>query len=96
MVAAIQLRKYQQERKENARFSWMTRTLAQFEAASYMIEKGQENKALRQAEMLAFDDVEAVLLGNELKDSGPKENGVGSYERFLGMMGQFDKRGKQM
>lgn len=76
----------------------MTRTLAQFEAASYMIEKGQENKALRQAETLAFDEVEAALLGHEPKNSsgGPQENGIGSYERFMGMMGQFDKRGKMM
>lgn len=75
----------------------MTRTLAQFAAAGYMIEKGQENKALSQAEMLTLDEVEAALLGIDPKNSsGPKENGNGSYERFMMMMGQFDTRGKQM
>lgn len=76
----------------------MTRNLAQFAAAGYMIEKGQENKALTQAERLAIDDVEAALLGHEPQNSsgGPAENGNGSYERFMGMVGQLDIRGKQM
>ncbi len=96
-MSAIQLRQYREERKENSRFSWMTRTLAQFAAAGYMIEKGQENKALNQAERLAFDDVEAALLGHEPSDSnGPQDNGNGSYERIMMMMGQLEQRGKMM
>lgn len=75
----------------------MTRTLAQFQAAGYMIEKGKENVALNQAEMLTLDEVEAALLGHEPSNSnGPRENGVGSYERFMMMMGQLELRGKQM
>lgn len=76
----------------------MTRHLAQFTAAGYMIDKGQENKALTQAEKLAIDEVEAALLGHEPRNSagGPLENGNGSYERFMGMMGQLEIRGKMM
>jgi hypothetical protein len=96
MVAAINLRRYSEERKENSRFGWLGRTLSQFEAAGYMVEKGQENKALKQAEMVAYDEVEAALLGNKPKSSDPHENSIGSYERFMGQWGQMETRGKQM
>lgn len=96
MLAAIQLRKFQEERKENSRLSWEVRTLSQYAAAGYMLGKNQENKALRQAEMLAYDEIEAVLLGADMKKKDPHENGNGSYERFMGMVGALEIRGRQM
>lgn len=96
MLAAIQLRHFSEERKENSRISWMTRTLAQYTAAGYMVGKNEENKALRQAEELAFDEIEAVLLGAELKKKDPHENSNGSYERFMMMVGALETRGRQM
>ena len=97
MIAAIQLREYQRERKENQRISWATRTQAQYIAAGYMLGKNQENRALQQAEVLSIDDIEAILLGAEPGGGrGPRENGIGSYERFMQMVGQFETRGRQM
>ena len=60
-----------------------------------MLGKNEENKALRQAETLSLDDVEKVLLGGSI-DSGPKENGIGSYERFMSMVGALEVRGRLM
>lgn len=64
VTAAIQRRRYTQERAENSRVSWLARSLSTFIAAGYMVEKGKENPALKMAASLAYDDVEAVLLGS--------------------------------
>lgn len=81
--AAIQLRRYEDDRAENLRVSWMTRTLAGFIAAGYMVEG--ENPAIENARKLALDPAEAVLLGQQPVQ--PKENQAGSYERFMSMLG---------
>jgi hypothetical protein len=81
--AAIQLRRYEDERAENLRASWMTRTLAGFIAAGYMVEG--ENPAMESASKLTLDPVEAVLLGQQ--PVKPKENAAGSYERFMSVLG---------
>lgn len=49
------------------------------------MEKGKENTALTQATKISYDDIEAALLGAEVEK--PKENGVGSYERFMRSFG---------
>lgn len=67
ITAAIQMRRYAAAREENARFSWLARNLAGFIAAGYMVEKGKENKGLAQAGKIAYDDIEALLLGAETK-----------------------------
>ena len=92
------MRRFTAFREENSRFSWLARNLAGFIAAGYQMEKGKENKALTQAGQLAFDDIETVLLGGtpQSPNGGPKENGVGSYERFMGMMGELEQRGKML
>lgn len=95
ITAAIQMRRYTAAREENARFSWLARNLSSFIAAGYQVEKGKENKALAHAGLLAYDEVEATLLGAE-KPGQPKENGVGSYERFMQMASGLDKRGKML
>ncbi len=95
VTAAIQMRKFTAFREENSRFSWLARNLAGFIAAGYQMEKGKENKALTQAGKLAFDDIETVLLGGT-PAGAPKENSAGSYERFMGMMGQLEQRGKML
>lgn len=91
------MRRFTAYREENSRFSWLARNIAGFIAAGYQIEKGKDNKALDQAQKLAFDDIETVLLGGTPQNpNAPKENGVGSYERFMGMMGQLEQRGKML
>lgn len=52
-----------EERAENGRVSWLARNISGFIAAGYMVEKGKENPALKSAESLAYDDIEAALLG---------------------------------
>lgn len=98
VTAAIQMRRYAAAREENARFSWLARNLAGFIAAGYMVEKGKENKALKHAGKLAYDDIEATLLGAETsKDvDAAKVNGEGSFERFMMMTSQLDQRGKML
>lgn len=104
------MRRYASAREENARFSWLARNLAGFIAAGYMIEKGKENKALKQAGLLAYDDIEAALLGAAPAVSADSndplarvdplkvadQNGVGSFERFALMDGQLKRRGKML
>lgn len=97
ITAAIQTRRYTEAREENSRFSWMTRNLAGFIAAGYMTDGKKENKALKQAGELAYDDIEAALLGAAPAASGkPKENGVGSFERFMMMDAQLAQRGRAL
>jgi hypothetical protein len=97
VTAAIQMRKFSAFREENSRFSWLARNIAGFIAAGYQIEKGKENKALDQAGKLAFDDIELALLGGKVQSPDqPAENGAGSFERFMGMMGHLEQRGKML
>lgn len=96
IVSAIRVRKYFQQREENARFSWLGRSLASFIAAGYMTDG--DNPALDHAGKLAMDDVEATLLGNmdvaggEWKPGDPailkKEPTMGSFEKLMGTMSQ--------
>lgn len=109
ITAAIQIRKYNQARQENARFSWLARNLAGFIAAGYWVEKGKENKALKQASKIAYDDIEAMLLGADVArptsgdpmqradpEKVAEQNGAGSFERFAMMTGQLAQRGKML
>lgn len=92
------MRRYTSFREENGRFSWLARNITGYIAGGYQIEKGKDNKALDMASKLAFDDIETVLLGGspQAPNGGPKENGVGSYERFMTMMGGLEQRGKML
>lgn len=65
----------------------MTRTIAQYIAQGYMVEKGKPNPALDAAGKLTIDSVEAALLGVSL-DGVQAENKPGSFERLMGVMGQ--------
>lgn len=76
--------------------SWGVRILAQYEAAGYQLGKNQENKALKQAEGLGFDEIEQLLMGASPQRQEPNENGNGSYERFMAMVGALEVRGKMM
>lgn len=61
-----------------------------------MVAEGKENKAMKQAGQLAYDDIEALVLGDTSSGSTPSraENGPGSFERFMMMDNQLQKRGK--
>ncbi len=80
VTAAIQMRRYSSSRAENARFSWLARNISGFIAAGYQIEKGKENKALEQAGKLAYDDIEALLLGAETSNAVPVLSEDGTRE----------------
>lgn len=98
ITAAIQIRRYLQSRDESLRFSWLARHITHFIASGYMVDKGKENTAVTVASTLAYDDIEAALLGTPQNpaEAPPKENGNGSFERFMGMMGALDQRGKMI
>lgn len=72
----------------------MTRTLAQYIAQGYMVEKGKPNPALEAAAKLTIDNVEAALFGVE-GTAEQQENRPGSYERLVGLMGQGGTRAWQ-
>lgn len=62
-----------------------------------MVDKGKENKGLKLAQELAYDDIEKQMMGvTPIKPEVPKENGNGSFERFMGMMGSLDQRGRML
>lgn len=63
-----------------------------------MLAEGKSNPALDFAQTLAFDDVERALLGSpdNPAPAAPKENGPGSFERFMMMTHQLDQRGKMI
>ena len=50
-----------------------------------MMDKGKENKAMKEAQTLGYDDVERALLG--VAPRGAKENAPGSYEKLMGWAG---------
>lgn len=56
-----------------------------------MIAKGESNEALQKAGQLAYDDVEQALL-EEPEEQPVAENGVGSFERFMLLMGNGGQR----
>lgn len=77
-----------------------------------MLDKGKDNPALKMAAELAYDDVEAALLGRGPSQDSPSysgdpetkadvdavadQNGRGSFERFLMMDKQTAMRGKMI
>lgn len=88
-IAAINRRLYMKRREEISLVSWQTRQLASFIAGGYWVEG--HNKALDQAQILAFDHIEKAQLDEwqERAESEPKqfEAKRGSFERFMGSMG---------
>ncbi len=97
VTAAIQLRRYQKERVENSRISWLTRTLAGYIVGGYMSDAKDKKPALDAIAQLSLDDVEAEYL----KAGGPPagEPKTGSFERLMGLMGpggQMEQRGKMI
>ncbi len=90
------MRRYTLQREENSRYSWLARTLGGLVAAGYQVEKGQENKGLTYAATIAYDDIEAALLKDGPSQAAPKENGAGSFERFMMMTGDLARRGKML
>lgn len=97
ITAAISRRKYLEEREQKSLLAWQTRTLASFIAAGYQVGEGEENPGLKAANELAIDHIEKAQLAElaemEFGDRGPaiaKEAdgiAVGSFEQFLGAMG---------
>jgi hypothetical protein len=89
ITAAIQVRRFHARREENTRASWVARNIASYVAAGFETPKGKTNEALNQAQKLAIDDIDVVLLGGTLNTgvATQKENGVGSYERLMRGMG---------
>lgn len=96
ITAAIQQRRYFASREESSRTSWLARTLATFIAGGYMTDGKSENKAVQTASKLAYDDIEAAALSEAEAPAVVPENGIGSFERFMGMMGGLDQRGKML
>lgn len=91
IVAAIRTRKYFESREEGQRFSWLARTLAAYVAAGYMVEG--DNPALEKAGTIAYDDIEAALLGDLPEKEA--ENKPGSYERLHMLLAGGPKRAIQ-
>lgn len=52
-----------------------------------MVAEGQENTALKQASLLAMDDIERAMLKDVTEAPSVKENAPGSYERFMRFAG---------
>jgi len=93
VISAIRSRRYLESREENARFSWLGRSVSTFIAAGYMI-SGDDNPAVDAASKLAIDDVEAILVGATEEDEWKpgdkaivKEPKVGSFEKLAGSLG---------
>lgn len=89
VTAAINRRRYFEDRKQRTLVSWQTRTLAMFTAGGYMTDGKHENTAIKAAGDIAIDDIEKAQL--EEAENRPKsfEELVkpGSFEKFLGSMG---------
>lgn len=91
ILAAIERRSYLEQRRQTSLISWQTRQLATFIAAGYMTDGKKGNPAIKAAQSLAFDDIEAAQLEEaEIRATQqPRvtENKAGSFERFMGSMG---------
>lgn len=85
------------DRQESGRISWLARSLGVLIAGGYQIPEGKPNPAMEQAQVLSFDDIERKLLEAAIAEPvAPKENSVGSFERFMMAMNQLDQRGKMI
>lgn len=93
ITAAINRRRYFEDRRERTLVSWQTRTIAMFVAGGYMTDGKHENTAVKAAADIAIDDIEKAQL--EEAENQPKsyEELVkpGSFERFMGSMGDTTK-----
>lgn len=94
IAAAIQYRRYLAMREENGRVSWLARSIATFVAGGYMVDG--DNPAVEKAQQLAYDDVEAKLVGYEPKAAGggPIEPRQGSFERLMQFAGGMEAKGQ--
>ena len=63
ITAAIQQRRFLQQRREDGRFSWLARSLGRYIVNGYMSEAKDKKEALEEVSMLAFDDIEGAMLG---------------------------------
>ena len=91
IVSAISLRKADEARQENGRFSWLARTLSTFVAAGYMTDGKSENTAIKDAQNIAFDPIERAMLAHRASQPETKaaaEPAAGSFEKIMGLMGQ--------
>lgn len=102
ITAAIQTRRYFQERAENSRISWLTRTLAGYIVGGYMAEAKDKQPSLDAISQLSLDDVEAEYLRAGAGLPAPAKSAeprAGSFERLMGLMGpggSMDQRGKMI
>lgn len=91
VLAAIERRKFFEQRRANSLISWQTRQLAGFIAGGYMTDGKKPNKALEAAQGLHFDEIEKLQLEEQIKRAEeaplPVETKPGSFERFMGSMG---------
>lgn len=93
ITAAIRKRKFWEDRAAWDRTAWQTRQLASFAAAGYMSE--DNSKAIDAAQSIAFDPIDKARIEEleKLRKDNPvdprfqKEAPVGSFERFMGSMG---------
>lgn len=88
IVSAIRLRQFVRTREENARFSWLARSLGTLIAAGYQTEG--ENPAIDHAANLSIDEIEAAALKDATgvgEARAAQENGPGSFEKLMQYMG---------
>lgn len=95
ITASINRRKFWEIRRDWDRTAWQTRQLASFTAAGYFSKDNSE--AVDAAQSLAWDEIDAAVLeeqsqkratsGVQVKEKYLKEPQPGSFERFMGSMG---------
>jgi hypothetical protein len=89
IISAIRIRKYMDNREENARISWLGRAITSFVAAGYMTDG--DNPAIEMANQLSIDDIEHALLSYDSAEAwkpGDKaivknEPSAGSFETLM-------------
>lgn len=95
ITANVQMRRFYNEREENARFSWLARHITAYIAQTIMVEKGKPNTALDHAMLIGYDDIERAFLGAEpVPSESPKENKPGSFERLTQGFSQVEARAR--
>lgn len=87
LVAAIRLRSFAESRVINEKVSWFTRVISRYSSMGAQLPPESRKELDDAISTIGFDEFDRSIAEEVLAVPAPKENKVGSYEKFMQMLG---------
>ena len=87
LEASIAVRKAADTRETNRRTTWAVKTLSRYSALSAQVDRSGAKRLEEDLKKIGYDEIERALAEDLMEGPIVAENGKGSYERFMLMMG---------